>query len=112
MDAYDRCTNLGKKIFLIILLSMVEAKNFSDHPRTLPFYRGINRRKEHVISLHTGLYHRLHSKYLNDLTIKNIEQTVYETCTPWPSNLNPYNYSWTLNYTVYVKNSHSLQELK
>jgi len=34
MDAYDRCINLGKKNVLPILLpSMVEAENFSDHPR-------------------------------------------------------------------------------
>jgi len=32
MDAYDRCTNLGKKILPILLPSMVEAENFSDHP--------------------------------------------------------------------------------
>jgi len=31
--AYDRCTNLGKKILPIVLPSMVEAENFSDHPR-------------------------------------------------------------------------------
>jgi len=35
MDAYDRCTNLRKKIFPIVLPSMVEAENFSDHPRTI-----------------------------------------------------------------------------
>jgi hypothetical protein len=28
MDAYDRCTNLEKKILPILLLSMVEAENF------------------------------------------------------------------------------------
>jgi hypothetical protein len=39
MDAYDRCTNLEKKILPTVLLSMVEAENFSDHPRILPFYR-------------------------------------------------------------------------
>jgi len=33
MDAYDRCINLGKKILPILLPSMVEAWNFSDHPR-------------------------------------------------------------------------------
>jgi len=33
MDAYDRCTNLGKKILPIVLTSMVEAENFSEHPR-------------------------------------------------------------------------------
>jgi hypothetical protein len=33
MDAYDRCINLGKKILPIELPSMVEAENFSDHPR-------------------------------------------------------------------------------
>jgi hypothetical protein len=33
MDAYDRCTNLEKKILPIVLLSMVEAENFSDNPR-------------------------------------------------------------------------------
>jgi len=33
MDAYDRCTNLGKKILPILLPSMVEAENFSDHSR-------------------------------------------------------------------------------
>jgi len=33
MDAYDRCTNLGKKILPILLPSMVEVKKFSDHPR-------------------------------------------------------------------------------
>jgi len=32
MDAYDRCTNLGKKILPIVLPSMVEAEKFSDHP--------------------------------------------------------------------------------
>jgi len=35
MDAYDRCTNLGKKILPILLPSMVKAENFPDHPRTL-----------------------------------------------------------------------------
>jgi len=34
MDAYDRCTNLGKIILLILLPSVVEAENISDHPRT------------------------------------------------------------------------------
>jgi len=34
MDAYDRCTNLGKKILPILLPSMVEAENVSDHPCT------------------------------------------------------------------------------
>jgi hypothetical protein len=33
MDANDRCTNLGKKILPILLPSMVEAENVSDHPR-------------------------------------------------------------------------------
>jgi len=33
MDAYDRYTNLGKEILLIVLPSMVEAGNFSDHHR-------------------------------------------------------------------------------
>jgi len=33
MDAYDRCTNLGEKILPIVLPSMVEAENFSDHLR-------------------------------------------------------------------------------
>jgi hypothetical protein len=33
MDAYDRCTNLEKKILPMLLLSMFEAENFSDHPR-------------------------------------------------------------------------------
>jgi len=32
-DAYDMCTNLGKEILPILLSSMVEAENFSDHPR-------------------------------------------------------------------------------
>jgi len=32
MDAYDRCTNLGKKILPIVLPFMVEAENFSDNP--------------------------------------------------------------------------------
>jgi len=36
MDAYDRCTNLGKKKILPILLpSMIEAENSSDHTRIL-----------------------------------------------------------------------------
>jgi hypothetical protein len=34
MDAYDRRTKLGKKILPILLPAMVEAENFSDHPRT------------------------------------------------------------------------------
>jgi len=34
MDAYDRCINLGEKILPIFLPSLVEAENFSDHPRT------------------------------------------------------------------------------
>jgi len=33
MDFYDRCTNLGTKILPIVLPSMVEAENFSDHLR-------------------------------------------------------------------------------
>jgi len=32
MDAYDRCTNLEKKILPMVLPSMVEAEKFSDHP--------------------------------------------------------------------------------
>ena len=35
MDAYDISTNLGKKILPIVLSSMVEAENFSNHPRNL-----------------------------------------------------------------------------
>jgi len=37
MDAYDRCTNLGKKILPIVLPSMVEAEKFSDRPPTVKF---------------------------------------------------------------------------
>jgi len=33
MDAYDKYTNLGKEILPILLPSMVEAENFSFHPR-------------------------------------------------------------------------------
>jgi len=33
MDAYDRCTNLGKKILPIELPSVFQAENFSYHPR-------------------------------------------------------------------------------
>jgi hypothetical protein len=33
MDAYNRCTNLGKKTLPIELPSMIEAEKFSDHPR-------------------------------------------------------------------------------
>jgi len=33
MDAYDRCTNLRKKIMPIELPSMAEARNFSEYPR-------------------------------------------------------------------------------
>jgi len=32
MDAYDRCNNLREKILSIVLPSVVEAENFSDHP--------------------------------------------------------------------------------
>jgi hypothetical protein len=35
MDAYDRCTNLGKKIVPVLLLFMVETENFSYHPLLL-----------------------------------------------------------------------------
>jgi len=35
MDSYDRCTNLEKEIFPILLPSMVEAENYSDHPRII-----------------------------------------------------------------------------
>jgi len=35
MDAHDRGTNLEKKILPIVLPSMVEAENFSDHPHIL-----------------------------------------------------------------------------
>jgi len=38
MDAYDRCINLEKKILLIVLPSMVEAENFSDHPHIFEKY--------------------------------------------------------------------------
>jgi len=31
MDAYDICTNVGKKILPTVLPSMVEAEKFSDH---------------------------------------------------------------------------------
>jgi hypothetical protein len=33
MDAYDRCTNLAEKILPMVLPSMVETENFSEHPR-------------------------------------------------------------------------------
>jgi hypothetical protein len=39
MDAYGRCTNLGKKIMPILLISMVKAENFSDNPRRGVFCR-------------------------------------------------------------------------
>jgi len=41
MDAYDRCTNLGrKKILPIVLPSMVKAENFSDYPHiAVPIFR-------------------------------------------------------------------------
>jgi len=48
MDAYDRCTNLGKKIFPILLSSMVEAENFSDHPRILPVWDFMARSRVNV----------------------------------------------------------------
>jgi len=32
MDAYDRYTNLGKKILPILLPSVVDDENVSDHP--------------------------------------------------------------------------------
>jgi hypothetical protein len=35
MDAYDRCTNIEKKILPILLPSLVEAEKFSDHPHTI-----------------------------------------------------------------------------
>ena len=35
MDAYDSCINLGKKILPLVLLSMFEAENFSEHPRSV-----------------------------------------------------------------------------
>jgi len=35
MDAYDRCSNLEKKSLPIVLPPMVEAENFSDHPRNM-----------------------------------------------------------------------------
>jgi hypothetical protein len=37
MGAYDICTNLGKNSCLIVLPSMAEAENFSDHPHTFLF---------------------------------------------------------------------------
>jgi hypothetical protein len=38
MDTYDRCTNLGEKIVPIVLPSMVNVENFSDHPRIIAWY--------------------------------------------------------------------------
>jgi len=35
MDAYDRCTNIEKKILPIVLPSMVKAEKFSDYPHIL-----------------------------------------------------------------------------
>ena len=32
-EAYNRCTNLEKKILPIVLPSMVKAENFPEHPR-------------------------------------------------------------------------------
>jgi hypothetical protein len=34
MDAYDRCTNLGKQILPIVFSSVVKAENFLDNPRS------------------------------------------------------------------------------
>jgi hypothetical protein len=42
-DAYERCTNLGEKILLIVLPSMVEAENFSDHLRINDLPKIINK---------------------------------------------------------------------
>jgi hypothetical protein len=42
MDAYDRCTNLEKKILPIVLPSMVVAEKFSDHPCT---YQHVHNKK-------------------------------------------------------------------
>jgi hypothetical protein len=40
MDAYDICTNLGKKNLPIVLPSMVKAENSSDHPRMFTVFVG------------------------------------------------------------------------
>jgi hypothetical protein len=40
MDAYDRCTNLEKKILPKVLPSMIEAENFSGHNTSVIFYVG------------------------------------------------------------------------
>jgi hypothetical protein len=45
MDAYDKCTNLGKKILSIALPSLAEAEKFSDHPRNY----------QPQVSLHVGV---------------------------------------------------------
>jgi hypothetical protein len=49
MDAYDRCTNLRKKILLIVLPSMVEAEDFSDHPhKDVAVYLDVDYHPSHV----------------------------------------------------------------
>jgi len=55
MDAYDRCTNLGKKFLPILLPSMVEAKNVSDYTRSnLIVMKGTENVKQATIpSFHT-----------------------------------------------------------
>jgi hypothetical protein len=82
MDAYDRCTNLEKKILLIVLPSMVKAEKFSDHPRmefrifaalitkigllgcnTMLFYRWVSGKKIITVQCQVGFYqnHGFHS---------------------------------------------------
>jgi len=45
MDAYDRCTNLGKKILRIALPSVVEAEKFSDQTQFSYKKKGLNKSK-------------------------------------------------------------------
>jgi hypothetical protein len=56
MDAYDRCTNLGKKILPLVLPSVVEAENFSDHPHMMLISTLHGKSAEFCLMLHYVLH--------------------------------------------------------
>ena len=75
MDAYDRCNNWGKKKILpIVLPSMVEAENVSEHPRwrqCTSLYRWLEKIK-----------HWSQARLRPLLLLQNLQQAIF-ILTPW-----------------------------
>jgi len=101
MDAYDRCTNLSKKILPILLPSMVEAENFSDHPpiKLIHSLLLVQCRLLHPLPSHSLFFKVLLQRKYVQYVLGQITKSVPLT------NLNTYSYNSKSEIEVNITNS-------